>query len=64
MSQTRECTVNRKNKVEMKRWDLIFLGHAVQADLLPYFMKSLEGFDKLSIIEVSMETHRECKVLS
>ena len=48
----------------MKRWDLIFLGRAVQADLLPYFMKSLEGFDKLSIIEVSMETHRECKVLS
>ena len=44
-----------KKRVEMMYWDLILLGHGSQADLLPYFMKLLEGIDKLSIIKVSID---------
>ena len=39
----------------MMYWDLILLGHGSQADLLPNFMKFLEGMDKLSIIKVSID---------
>ena len=39
----------------MMYWDLILLGHGSQTDLLPNFMKFLEGMDKLSIIKVSID---------
>lgn len=43
-----------QNKVQVRLWNLMFIGHGTNVELLKGFSDALEGFDLSKMIQVSM----------
>ena len=43
-----------QNKVQVRLWNLMFIGHGTNVELLKSFSDALEGFDLSKMIQVSM----------
>ena len=43
-----------QNKVQGRLWNLMFIGHGTNVELLKSFSDALEGFDLSKMIQVSM----------